>query len=313
MKIYSRFVRNYNPAQQNGQQMLKVAVGPGGDGPRWTDWTEAIMRAYQQHTWSWDINGLSLHNYTVVKWPPSYKSMGFGEDEYIQILKSTLEMDGLIKQQSAIMDKYDPEKKVGLYVDEWGVWADPNPGSNPGFLQQQNTLRDAVIAALNLNLFMRNADRIRGANIAQMINVLQAMILTDGPRLVLTPTYHVYHMYVPFHGATEIPVSFTPGTYRHGDIELPQVDAVAARDSACGIWLSLVNIDPAQAARFNVSVYGLRATTAVGQVLTGSTVDAHNKVGAPDEVAPKPYSGHVSGGQISFDLPAKAVAVVKLQ
>ena len=212
MKIYSHFVRNFNPAQQGKQQMLKIAVGPGGDGPRWTEWTETIMKAYQQHTWSWDINGLSMHNYTVVHWPPSYASVGFGETEYSQILKSTLEMDGLINKHSAIMDKYDPDKKVALVVDEWGGWYAPMPGSNPGFLVQQNSLRDAILAALNLNIFARHADRVRGANIAQMINVLQAMIITDNEKMVLTPTYYVFKMYVPFQDATLVPVTFDAGT-----------------------------------------------------------------------------------------------------
>ena len=167
--------------------MLKIAVGPGGGEPRWTEWTEVVMKAWQGHTWSWDIDGLSLHNYTVVKWPPAYKSVGFGETEYGEILKSTLETDRLITTHSAIMDKYDPQKKIALVVDEWGAWYAPLPGSNPGFLVQQNSLRDAVLAALNLNIFARHADRVRMANIAQMINVLQAMILTDKEKMVLTP------------------------------------------------------------------------------------------------------------------------------
>ena len=179
MKIYSRFVRNFNPAQQDAQQMLRIAVGPGGSGPRWTEWTETIMKAWQRHTWSWDIEGLSLHNYTVVDWNAKHKSVGFGEAEYSQILKTTLEMDRIINEHSAIMDKYDPGKKVALVVDEWGAWYAPLPASNPGFLVQQNSLRDAVLAALNLNIFARHADRVRMANIAQMVNVLQAMILTD--------------------------------------------------------------------------------------------------------------------------------------
>ena len=122
LKIYSRFVRNFDPAQQQDpRRMLKIAVGPGGDGPRWTEWTETVMKAWQGRSWSWDIDGLSMHNYTVVKWPPSYESAGFGEAEYGQILKSTLEMDGLIATHAAIMDKYDPQKKIALVVDEWGA------------------------------------------------------------------------------------------------------------------------------------------------------------------------------------------------
>ena len=183
---------------------------------------------------------MSLHGYTIPNsWEKKGPSVDFGEDEYAKGIWATLRMKDWIAKQTAIMDRYDPEKKIALMVDEWGIWADPNPGSNPGFLQQQNTLRDAVIAALNLNIFMRNADRVRGTNIAQMVNVLQAMIMTDGPRMLLTPTYHVYHMYVPFHGARLVPVSLDAGSYWFGDIEAPRVDAVAARDSSGRLWLAL--------------------------------------------------------------------------
>ena len=154
---------------------------------------------------------------------------------------------------------------------------------------------------------------MRGANIAQMINVLQAMILTDGPRMLLTPTYHVYRMYVPFQGATVVPVSFDAGTYSYGDMRLPRVDAVAARDKAGRLWVSLVNVDPARPAQLSVAVDGLRAQTAVGQVLTSPAVDAHNGFDAPNQVAPKPFIGRVSGGQIAFDLPPKAIAVIQVQ
>ena len=225
LKAYSRFVRNFNPAQQqDAQRMLKIAVGPGGDGPRWTEWTEAIMKAWQGRSWSWDIDGLSMHSYTVVKWPPSYKSVGFGEAEYAEILKSTLEMDRLIATHSAIMDKYDPQKKIALVVDEWGGWYAPLPGTNPGFLAQQNSLRDAILAALNLNIFARHADRVRGANIAQMVNVLQAMVLTDKEKMVLTPTYHVFRMYVPVPGR-----HVRAGQLRRGHLHARRRHAAAAR------------------------------------------------------------------------------------
>jgi len=177
--------------------MLKIAVGPGGgnrDGPNGPRRHEGLSAAHVEL----DINGLSMHSYTVVKFPPPYASVGFGETEYSQILKATLEMDGLINKHSAIMDKYDPDKKIALVVDEWGGWYAPLPGSNPGFLVQQNSLRDAILTALNLNIFARHADRVRGANIAQMINVLQAMIITDKEKIVLTPTYYVFKMYVRF-------------------------------------------------------------------------------------------------------------------
>jgi alpha-N-arabinofuranosidase len=231
MKAHARFVRNFNPAQQqDGARMLRIAVGPGGDGPRWTEWTEVIMKAWQGRSWSWDIEGLSLHNYTVVKWPPAYASVGFGEAEYAQILQATLEMERLVATHSAIMDRYDPEKKIALVVDEWGAWYAKLEGTPEGFLEQQNSLRDALIAALNLNIFARHAERVRMANIAQMVNVLQAMILTRQERMVLTPSYHVFRMYKPFQDARSLPLRFEAGSYRQGDITLPRVDAIAARD-----------------------------------------------------------------------------------
>jgi len=313
MKIYSRFVRNFNPDQQDKHQMLKIAVGPGGAEPRWTEWTDVVMKAYQGHTWSWDINGLSMHSYTVGKWPPSFASTGFGETEYAQILKYTLDMDDLIRKHSAIMDKYDPDKKVALVVDEWGAWYAPLPGSNPGFLVQQNSLRDAILAALNLNIFARHADRVRMANIAQMINVLQAMIMTDKDKMVLTPTYHIYKMYVPFQDATFVPVSFDPGSYTHGDIKLPRLDAIAAKDSQGKLWLAITNVDPNQPADIDVNLTGVNAKSASGQVLTAPKVDSVNTFDAPNTVAPKPVSAKLDAGKLSLTLDPKSVTVIAVE
>jgi alpha-N-arabinofuranosidase len=314
LKTYSRFVRNFNPAQQEDtHRMLKIAVGPGGDGPRWTEWTEAIMKAWQKHTWSWDIDGLSLHNYTVVKWPPAYKSTGFGETEYAEILKSTLEMDRIIATHSAIMDTYDPQKKVALIVDEWGAWYAPLPGSNPGFLVQQNSLRDAILAALNLDIFARHADRVRGANIAQMVNVLQAMIITDKEKMVLTPTYHVFKMYVPFQDATFVPVTFDAGTYTHGSVTLPRLDAIAARDTAGKLWLALTNLDPNRPVEIGASLAGIVARAAAGETLTAPRVDSVNTFVAPETVVPKPIAAKVQEGMLSLTLEPKSVTVISVE
>jgi alpha-L-arabinofuranosidase len=310
LKIYSRFVRNFNPAQQDKQQMLKIAVGPGGSESRWTEWTDAIMKAYQSHTWSWEMNGLSMHSYTVVKWPPSYASVGFGETEYAQILKSTLEMNDLIAKHSAIMDKYDPQKKVALVVDEWGGWYAPLPGSTPGFLVQQNSLRDAILAALNLNILAQHADRVRMANIAQMINVLQAMILTDKEKMVLTPTYYIYKMYVPFQDATFVPVTFDAGTYTHDGITLPRVDAIAAKDKAGKLWLAITNVDPTQSAELDVSLAGMNAKSAAGETLTAPKVDSVNTFDAPNTVVPKPISAKAQDGKLTLELAPKSVTVI---
>lgn len=314
-KIYSRFVHNFNPAQQEKQKpMLKIAVGPGGGEARWNDWTETIMKAYQSHSWSWDMNGLSLHSYTVGKgWPPVYASTGFGETEYSQILKYTLDMDTLINKNSAIMDKYDPQKKVALVVDEWGGWYAPLAGSNPGFLVQQNSLRDAILAALNLNIFAHHADRVRMANIAQMINVLQAMIITDKEKMVLTPTYYVFKMYVPFQDATFVPIIFNAGTYAHEDISLPRVDAIAAKDTSGKLWLEITNIDPNQAAEIEANLTGITAKSASGQTLTAPKVDSVNTFDAPNTVAPKPIMATVQGGKLTLRVEPKSVTVISIE
>ncbi len=313
MKIFSRFVRNYNPAQIEKDQMRKIAVGPGGNEQRWIEWTETVMKAYQHHTWSWDLNGLSLHSYTVVKWPPTFKSVGFGENEYAQILDSTLAMDDLIKKHSAIMDRYDPEKKVALLVDEWGGWYAPLPGSNPGFLVQQNSLRDALLAALNINIFARHADRVRGANIAQMINVLQALILTDHAKMVLTPTYYVYKMYVPFQDATFVPVTFDAGSYKHGNFALPRVDAMAAKSQDGKLWVEVTNVDPNQALEIELNVNGLNAQSATGETLTAPEVDSVNTFEVPNTVVPRPISARVHGGKLTLTLEPKSVTVFSVQ
>lgn len=313
LKIYTRFVRDFNPEQQGNQQMLKIAVGPGGSETVWTDWTETIMKAYQNRPWSWDINGLSMHYYTVVRWPPSFASVGFGESDYAQILKSTLDMDSLIAKQSAIMDKYDPQKKVALVVDEWGAWYAPLPGSNPGFLVQQNSLRDAILAALNLNIFARHADRVRMANIAQMVNVLQAMIMTDKEKMVLTPTYYVFKMYVPFQDAMFVPVMLNAGTYTQGDIILPRVDAIAAKDKGGKLWVEVTNVDPEEPVEIKLSLAGIAAKSVAGETLAAPRVDSVNTFNAPNTVMPKAVSAKVQAGKLTLHLAPKSVTVISVE
>jgi alpha-L-arabinofuranosidase len=313
LKIYSRFVRNFHPQQQDSDRMLRIAVGPGGDEPRFTEWTEAVMKAWQARKWSWDIEGLSLHNYTVIDWQKKHAAVGFGEQEYAEILQATLKMDGLITKHTAIMDKYDPEKKLALAVDEWGAWYAPTPGTNPGFLVQQNSLRDALLAALNFHIFARHADRVRIANIAQMINVLQAMILTDGEKMLLTPTYHVFRMYVPFQNATFIPVHLDAGTYTQGSIVLPRVDAIAAKDASGRLWLALANLDPNRSVQIEASLKGAAIRSVAGETLTAAEVDSVNTFEASQTLAPKPMKAAVAGGKLVATLASKSISVISLQ
>jgi alpha-N-arabinofuranosidase len=311
MKIYSRFVPNMNPDQREKDQMLRIAVGPGTPT---TDWTEAVMKAWQHHTWAWDINGLSLHWYTTPNgWPPSMKSMNFGEDDYANTLKTTLFMDEFLRKQEAVMDCYDPEKKVALVVDEWGVWLAPLPGTNKSFLEQQNSQRDAIVAALNLNIFARHADRVRMANIAQMVNVLQAMILTNKEKMVLTPTYYVYKLYRPFQDATSIPVRFDAGSYTHGSVSLPRLDAIAAKDASGKLWLAITNLDADKTATINTTLAGMTVKSATGQTLTAPAVDSINSFDAPNTVSPKPISGRFENGKLSLVIEPRSVTVLSFE
>lgn len=306
MKRFSYFVRNYNAAQP----MKRVAVG---EGTAEASYTDSVMKAWKARSWSWDIEALSLHFYATGGWPPHLPSTGFDEKDYAALVKDAIAMDEAIKTYSAIMDKYDPEKKVALAVDEWGAWLAPTTGSNPGDLVQQNSQRDAVLAALSINVFARHADRVRMANIAQMINVLQAMILTDKDKMLLTPTYHVFHMYVPFQDATFVPLSFDAGTYATNGITLPRVDAVAARDKAGKVWIAVTNIDPRSPATFSVSLAGVRATKASGQTLSAPKVDSVNTFDAPNTVAPKGLAAKVAGGKLTITVAPASVTVLGLE
>ena len=293
--INRRYATFANTPREMGT--LKIASGSHDDN---YDFAETMMRDGGR------FDGLSVHYYTVPRiFRDKGPALGFPESEWTSTLQHARHIDEIVSKTSAIMDKYDPQKKVGLYVDEWGTWYDPAPGSNPGFLVQQNSLRDAEVAALSLNIFQRHTDRVKGANIAQMINVLQAMIMTDGAKMVLTPTYHVFDMYQAFMGATPYAAATDGPDDAPG---LPMVDAMAARGRDGKLYLSLVNTSPSKPAHLVTNLTG----TARGRILTGPAMDSHNSFEAPNAVHPVAFSGASDGGKLSFDLPPRSVAVVSL-
>jgi alpha-N-arabinofuranosidase len=306
LKIYARYARNYNPKQK----MQRIAVGPDGAD---TGYTRAVMQAWKNKTWAWDIEGISLHSYTVGGWPPSFKATGFGEAEYARLLSETRRMEDLVRTHGAVMDEFDPQKKIALVVDEWGAWLAPTAGSPEGFLEQQNSQRDALIAALNINIFARHADRVRGANIAQMVNVLQAMILTDKEKMLLTPTYHVFRLYLPFQDATTLPVAYDGGEYQQGALRLPRVDVLAARDVRGRIWLAVSNLDPRQPAEVTLSLTGGVVKGAAGETLTAPKIDSVNTFASPQVVQPRTLTARVTGGKANLRLAPASVTVVALE
>jgi len=288
-KQYANFLKS--PA---GARPILIASG-GNDND--TSWAETLTSKVHR-----DMGAITFHYYTIPgdKWEAKGPATGFGEDQWISTLAHTLRMDTFITQNSAVMDKYDPGKKIGFDVDEWGTWYDPEPGREPGFLYQQNTLRDAEVAALNFAIFQRHADRVRMANIAQMVNVLQAMILTKGPQMVLTPTYHVFRMFKPFQDATYLPADIRAPDYTLGNVSVPSVSLSAARMTDGRIVVALVNLDPNHAMPVSAALSGATARQVQGEILTASAMDARNDFAHPDAV-------------LSLTLPAKAIVVLILQ
>ena len=303
--VYKRFTTFLRPFGET--RAFRIATGPNTAD---FAWTEGVMREAGRQ-----IDGLDLHYYTVVgPWEHKGSATAFGEREWFLAMQRALRIDELITRHAAIMDRYDPEKRVALIVGEWGMWHDVEPGTNPGFLYQQNTLRDAVVAALHLNIFNNHADRVRGANIAQTINVLQAMVLTRGKDMILTPTYHVFEFYTVHHDATLLPISLTAGTYEFEGQSVPAVSASASRDSAGRIHITLANLDPNRARTVETELRGARVTGVTGRVLTAAAMNAHNTFEQPTAVQPAEFRGaRLSGSTLTIDLPAKSVVVLEIR
>lgn len=300
---YATFIKNHS-----GNQIQKLAVGGYDENYKWT---EVLMSQAAKY-----MNGLSLHYYTLPtgSWSKKGSATEFAEAEWYSTLSRTLRMEEYIQKHSAIMDKYDPEKKVGLMVDEWGTWYDKEPGPDMGALYQQNTLRDAVVAGINLNIFNGHADRVKMANIAQMVNVLQAMILTDKEKMVLTPTYYVFKMYKVHQNATSIPVELTAPESKLNQTSVPSLNISASRDASGALHLSVVNLDPNKPAEIATSFSGATVNTVNGEVLTNTRMNAMNTFENPNAIKPTPFKDYkLQGSQLSLTVPAKSVVVLELK
>lgn len=284
-------------------QVVRVA---SGDGTNNDHLIEVLMERSRKH-----MDALTLHQYTIPGgWENKGQATGFDAQRWSQTLNAAMSIEQRIAAISAIMDKHDPEKRVALYVDEWGAWHDPEPGTNPGFLYQQNTLRDALVAALSFNAFHRHTDRVKMTNIAQMVNVLQAMVLTDGRRMLLTPTYHVFDLYRPFMGATPLKTAIETPKWRQGEVELPAVDITAARATDGTVHLALVNLDPVRPARVATNLKTDKPVQ--GQILTAAAMDVHNTFEQPRKLVPAAYVAQPGESGLTLELPPKSIVVVEV-
>jgi alpha-N-arabinofuranosidase len=260
------------------------------------------------------MEGIALHHYAVIDWNAKGPATGFDEKQYFTIIRNALQMEELVTKHSTIMDKYDPKKKVALVVDEWGGWYDVEPGTNPGFLYQQNTIRDAMIAGVTLNIFNNHCDRVKMANLAQIINVLQSVILTKGTAIIKTPTYHVMEMYNVHQDATMLPLNIKTNEYIFGNEKLPAVSASASKDSLGVTHISLVNIDPAKAQDISLEMRGEKYTTVTGRILSSKKVQDFNSFETPDAIKPVVFNGaKLNNNKLTIQLPPNAVVVVTLK
>jgi alpha-N-arabinofuranosidase len=258
------------------------------------------------------LEGMALHHYAT-DWNHKSSATKYTEAEYFDSMCRAFRMEELVQAHSTIMDRYGPKKKIALVVDEWGGWYDVEPGTNPDFLYQQSTMRDAMIAGLTLNIFNNHSDRVRMANLAQTVNVLQAVVLTNEKRILLTPTYHVMEMYTVHHDAVALPIDVRSTMYTLGAVSLPAVHASASRDGNGAMHLSLVNIHPNSAQNVTVDVRGISFSSVGGRVLASEKMQDHNTFEQPGRVRPAAFNGaRLEGTTVRMQIPPCSVVVLSL-
>ncbi|MBD5225629.1 MAG: alpha-N-arabinofuranosidase [Bacteroidales bacterium] len=309
-EYYSDVYRRYNVYMRNqpGNRLYRIASGASDYN---FNWTETLMKQIEPHR----MDGISLHYYTVSDWGHKGSATDFTDDVYYTTVGKALEIEPVIEHHREILDKYDPQGKVGLLVDEWGTWFDEEPGSTPGHLLQQNTMRDAIVAALTLNIFNRQADRVRMANIAQLANVLQTMWITDGDKLFTTPTYHVFRMYRPHMDARYIPVMLETEFIRDANgRDVPTLSATASQASDGSATITLVN--PTLDIREQIDIPlpdGIPSRIASAHILTAPDARSKNTFESPDAVKTEQFKdAKIKSGKLNLTIPPLSIVSVTL-
>lgn len=313
---YQTYVRDYD----GNKPISKICCGANGDDYRWTkEVLDTCFDAAPKDSHGF-MNGLSLHYYTLPEmvddWNVKGSATDFTEEVFYQTLKRSYYMEELINKHAAIMDQYDPDKKIGMMVDEWGVWTDVEPGTNPGFLYQQNTMRDALVAGMNLNIFNKHSDRVKMACIAQMVNVLQSVILTDGDQMIKTPTYYVFKMFRHHQGATLLGSElFYSGNVGEGENQLPKVFESVSENEDGVITVTLTNnsLNVAEVLDIQITKDGNSYNVCEAEYVTGA-MNAHNTFDEPEEVVEQTFTDYVRTPHgISVKIPACSVVCIRLK
>lgn len=302
--IYKKYVTFMSDADVKGG-IYKIASGASNDD---YNWTEVLMKNIPKNM----LQGVALHHYSVVDWGAKGPDVNFNEETYFKTMKESWLMEELIVKHTAIMDKYDEEKKVDLIVDEWGGWYEVSEGTNPGFLYQQNTMRDAMIAGMNLNIFNNHADRVKMANLAQAVNVLQAVILTDKEKMILTPTYHVMNMYKVHQDATLIPLSFDSPVYKFKEESLPALTISASMDKNGRVHISFTNIDTKIGNTVSIHLHELGLKNMTASILSSENLQDYNTFENPNKIEPKSFKDFkFIKGKLELTIPPFSVIVLE--
>ena len=304
---YSDLCRQYGTyLNYAGRGVQKVASGASDFD---LNWTNVVMKNVGTR-----VDGVGVHYYTLPgDWDKKGSATVFNKQEWFTVLKKSLLMDSIISKQLAVMDKYDKDKKVGLMVDEWGNWYDVEPGTNPGFLFQQNTLRDAMTAAINLNIFNNHADRVKMANIAQIINVLQSMILTKDAMMVLTPTYYVFKMFSVHQNAKLIPVELKCNKYTNGNESISAVSVSASKDASGKVHITLANLDPDKENPVSIDLGSIKNAVATAEIITSTEINAYNDFGVPEKVFPAKFSKlSINDNSLKVQMPSKSIIAIEI-
>ncbi len=307
-EYYANVYRQYATFMNNGNEKIYRIASGASDADY--NWTEVLMRDIPHNM----LDAVALHHYSIINWAKKGPSTNFTEEEYFSIMQSALQMNELVEKHSAIMDKYDPKKKVALVVDEWGGWYEVEPGTNPAFLYQQNTMRDAMIAGTTLNIFNNHCDRVRMANLAQIINVLQSVILTKEEKILLTPTYHVMEMYNVHQDATMLPITLNSNDYTMGKEKLKAISASASLDKNGLTHISLVNIDANKEQEVNINISEANYASVTGRILTSDKLQNYNSFENPDKIKPVIFNQAIlSKNSLKLKMPPFSVIVLELK
>ncbi len=306
-EYYANLFRQYATFLTDGKNRLMRIASGASDGDY--NWTEVLMRDIPLHL----LDAVALHHYSIINWNKKGSATSFSEEQYFKIMQSAMHMNELVEKHSAIMDKYDPQKKVALFVDEWGGWYDVEPGSNPVFLFQQNTMRDAMVAGVTLNIFNNHCNRVKMANLAQMVNVLQSVVLTHQQKIIRTPTYHVMEMYNVHQDATLLPLQITSNPYQYGNQTLPALSASASKDKTGTIHISIVNIDAKQPQNLTLSLTNTPLQNIKGRILTAEKIQQYNSFEQPDIIQPTIFNQFkTSGSELTITIPPFSVIVLAI-